>query len=170
MRQSRPFLTFAILTVIQMMICNYINITPYVTISILPVAILCLPIQKRTIGIMIPAFLAGLVVDYLSDGILGLNALALVPVAFFRNIIISVVFGPGLFARKEDMSIYKHGLLKISSASILALSIFLIIYIAADGAGTRPFTFNLLRFGCSIVASYLISFPVVLIFSNKSKN
>ena len=40
---------------------------------------------------------------------------------------------------------------------LLSLMIFLVIYIWADGAGTRPLWFNGMRLGASLVASFLVS-------------
>ena len=39
-------------------------------------------------------------------------------------------------------------------------SIFLLIYIVADGAGTRPFWFNAARFGASLAAGYVLAMTV----------
>ena len=100
---------------------------------------------------------SGLVVDFLSEGVLGLNALALIPVAFARHGIIGLIFGPELFARKEDFSVGRCGFGKVAVSIFLALLIFLVIYIWADGAGTRPLWFNGLRLAASLVASFVVS-------------
>jgi len=80
MRHDR-FLTYTIIVIAQMLICNYLHLSHYVTVSILPVAILCLPSRVESIPAMLIAFATGLAVDLLSDGLTGLNTLALVPVA-----------------------------------------------------------------------------------------
>ena len=55
------------------------------------------------------------------------------------------------------MTIQKYGIIKFSTYIIIAQALFLIIYIAADGAGTRPFWFNALRFAISLPAGTLLS-------------
>ena len=66
-----------------------------------------------------------------------------------------------VFARNEDFSIKKSGLGKVSIALIIAQALFLLVYILADGAGTRPFSFNLLRFVLSLAAGYGVSILLV---------
>ena len=135
MKTEHYFLTFFILTIVQILVCNYLNLSHYISLSFLPLLILCIPIRFGTITAMIVAFAAGLSVDIFSEGVLGLNALALVPVAALRFPIIQAVFGTGLFARKENLSFRKHGFFKFSTAILIAQSVFLILYIWADGAG-----------------------------------
>lgn len=157
MKRNHYFLSYLLLLVLQMLLCNYLNLSPYVTISLLPVMILMLPIRFGTVFAMVLAFVSGLAVDWLSEGVVGLNALALVPVALARKGIIYLVFGSEFFARKENISPRKHGYTKMSVAIVMALGLFLLIYIWADGAATRPFSFNALRFAVSLVAGWLLS-------------
>ncbi len=151
------WIAYIFLLMAQLLLSNYFHVTPYIFLTILPVMVLCIPIRMGTIGAMLIAGLSGLVIDFLSEGVLGLNALALIPVAYARNGIIGLIFGPELFARKEDFSIGRCGFGKVAVALFLSLLIFLVIYIWADGAGTRPLWFNGLRLGASLVASFLLS-------------
>lgn len=151
------WIAYIFLLMAQLLLSNYFHVTPYIFLTILPVMVLCIPFRMGTIGAMLIAGLSGLVIDFLSEGVLGLNALALIPVAYARNGIIGLIFGPELFARKEDFSIGRCGFGKVAVALFLSLLIFLVIYIWADGAGTRPLWFNGLRLGASLVASFLLS-------------
>ena len=69
-------LTFLILVACQVLICNYLHLSMYLSLSILPVLIICLPTKITTPVAMIIAFAAGFVVDYTAEGVLGLNSLA----------------------------------------------------------------------------------------------
>jgi hypothetical protein len=161
MRKGGYYFIFLLLVAVQMLICNYLNLSPYLMLSILPVMILCVPLRLPTFWTLLLAFATGCAVDLLSEGLLGLNALALVPVAFIRKEIIHLIFGGELFARKEDFSIRKNGFGKVALAVFLVQALFLVIYIWADGAGTRPFAFNALRFGISLVAGWGVSLLIV---------
>ena len=161
MRKASFYFVFFLLTVVQMLICNYLNLSPYLMLSILPVMILCVPLRLPSFWTMILAFVTGLAVDLLSEGLLGLNALALVPVAFVRKEVIRLIFGDELFARKEDFSVRKNGFGKVAVAIFLVQALFLAIYIWADGAGTRPLAFNAIRFGVSLVAGWAISLLII---------
>ena len=151
------WIAYVLLLVAQLLLSNYFHVTPYIFLTILPVMVLCIPIRVGTAGAMLIACVSGLVVDFLSEGVIGLNALALIPVAYARKGIISLIFGPELFARKEDFSVGRCGFGKVAVAMLLSLMIFLVIYIWADGAGTRPLWFNGMRLGASLVASFLVS-------------
>ena len=102
MRRNVFWLNYALLVAAQLLLTNYLRVSPYLLLTILPFMVLCISIRVGTVGAMLIAFVTGLFVDMLSEGVLGLNAIALVPVAFARNSIIKLVFGLELFARQED--------------------------------------------------------------------
>ena len=151
------WIAYILLLIAQLLLSNYFHVTPYIFLTLLPVMVLCIPIRMGTVSAMLIACLSGLVIDFLSEGVLGLNALSIIPVAYARNGIIGLIFGPELFARKEDFSVGRCGFGKVAAALFLSLLIFLVIYIWADGAGTRPLWFNGLRLLASLGASFLLS-------------
>ncbi len=157
MRKGQFWIAFALLLVAQLLLSNYLYVTPFVYLSILPVMVVTISIGIGTIPTMLIACVSGLLVDWLSDGVLGLNALAIIPVAFSRDGIISLVFGRELFARGEDFTVSRSGFAKVSIAILLAQALFLVVYIWADGAGTRPLWFSAARFGASLAAGYVAS-------------
>ena len=161
MRKARFYLVFLVLAIVQMLICNYFHLSAYLMLSILPVMVLCLPLRVGTTGAMIIAFITGLLVDLLAEGMLGLNALALVPVAYARKGVIRLIFGDELFARKEDFSVRKNGFGQVALAIFIVQALFLLVYVWADGAGTRPFSFNAIRFGVSLIAGWAVSLLIV---------
>ena len=169
MRKTGFFLVYVLLAVVQMLICNYFNLSPYLILSILPVMVLCLPLRVPTFWALFIAFGTGFLVDLLSEGVLGLNVLALVPVAFVRKEVIHLIFGGELFARKEDFSLRKNGFGKVTLSIFLVQALFLLIYIWADGAGTRSFQFNAIRFGVSLFAGVVVSLLVVDILAPDSR-
>ena len=151
------WIAYVLLMLAQLLLSNYFHVTPYIFLTILPVMVLCIPIRVGTVGAMLIACLSGLAIDFLSEGVIGLNALSLIPVAYARHGLIGLIFGPELFARKEDFSIGRCGFGKVAVAVFLSLLIFLVIYIWADGAGTRPLWFNGLRLAASLGASFVVS-------------
>ena len=157
MKRGEFWIAYVLLLLAQLLLSNFFHVTPYIFLTILPVMVLCLPIRMGTLGAMLIACLSGLTVDLLSEGVLGLNALSLIPVAFARNGIIGLIFGSELFARKEDFSVGRSGFGKVAAAVFLSTLLFLVIYIWADGAGTRPLWFNGLRLAASLLASFLVS-------------
>lgn len=157
MEKNRFEITFLLLVIAQILTCNYFHFSYYVTLSILPLLVLCLPLRTGMVGSLLIAAAVGLAVDLLADGVAGLNAAALIPVAFVRRGVIGAVFGSGVFARNEDISIRKHGRPKFALAIVLVQALFLLVYIALDGAWTRPLWFNALRFAASLLAGEAVS-------------
>lgn len=157
MRKSGFWAVYVLLLLAQLLLSNFFVVSPYVMLSILPVMVLCIPIRVEPSGAMAIAFATGLVVDLLSEGLLGLNAFALVPVALLRKPVIRLVFGEELFARGEDFSPRRHGMGKAVLATILVQAAFTLLYVWADSAGSRPFWFDAARFAASLASGTVLS-------------
>ena len=161
-RESQHFgIMYALLVIGQAVLCNYAALGPYITLSMLPAMVLCIPTSLSTISCMLIAFASGLAVDWMSEGIIGLNAAAIVPVALLRNWIIKIFMGEDLITRGDRFTFKKNGAGKISAAAVTALAVYLALYIFLDGAGTRSLIFNLIRGGVTLTCSYLVSLVVV---------
>ena len=161
MRNVSFFLKYIILLTAQVLLWNYFNFSQFIILAFLPTMILFLPGSRKTIFAMVIAFITGFAVDFCASGMLGLTSLALVPTAFVRREIIHLVFGLEVLNREEDLSVNRHGLPKIILAIILSTAIFLLIFIWADGAGTRPFWFNAVKFAASLSASCVVSIMIL---------
>lgn len=161
MKSNNYIFTYILMAMAQVLLCNYLHISHYVMLSILPVIVLALPIRINTTAAMIIAFATGLSVDFLAEGMIGLNALSLVPVAYVRKGVCKALFGEEMIIRNEDFSVRKYGIPKVATAIAIVQSLFLFIYIWADGAMARPFSFSLLRFICSDVAGIITSLLII---------
>lgn len=153
-------LIYFLLVIGQIILCNFTNLGPYVTLTMLPAMILCMPLTVSTPLCMITAFVTGLSVDWLAEGLVGINAAALVPVALMRKPLVKFFLGEDLITRGDSFSFRKNGAGKISMLILTSLVIFLSIYVMLDGAGTRPTWFNLTRAGVSLACNYLLSLIV----------
>lgn len=160
MRGQNFRLYYFLLLIGQILLCNYFPFGMYVVLSLLPAMILCIPLTIGTAGCMLIAFASGLAVDWLSEGLLGINAAALVPVALLRKPFIRLFLGEDLITRKDSFSFRKNGAGKISMTMILALAVFLGIYIFLDGAGTRPVLIDLARFAASLICCWPLALLV----------
>ena len=69
----------------QMVLCNFADFGPYVMLTMLPAMMICVPLTVSTSLCMLLAFVTGISVDWLAEGVIGLNAAALVPVAAMRK-------------------------------------------------------------------------------------
>ena len=69
MRKGKFWLVYLLLAAAQMLLCNYVHLSAYLFISILPVMVLCISTRVPTWVTMVIAFLTGLAVDILSEGL-----------------------------------------------------------------------------------------------------
>lgn len=158
MKTNRNFtVTYILLVIAQMVICNYFRISPYVFITILPAMVLCIPLKASTAASMLIAFGTGLAVDVLAEGIIGLNTLALVPVALIRQPVLKAVMGDEIMEKGNPFGSRTAGMGKVMLCVSVAYAVFLAIYVLADGAGVRPFRFNILRFAASCACDVILA-------------
>ena len=151
---------FVFLLICQIALCNFAHLGPYIMLSILPAMIMCIPLSIGTAGCMLIAFITGLSVDWLSEGLIGINAASLVPVALARKSIVRIFFGEDLITRGDSFSLNKYGTAKVSAALMSSIAVFLLFYVILDGAGTRPMWFNLAYFGASLFCNWLLALLV----------
>lgn len=166
MKASQNFgILYVLLIICQVLMSTYTQLGPYIMLSMLPAMVLCIPTGVRTSICMLIAFASGLAVDWLSEGFIGLNIAALLPVALLRKGIIRIFLGEDIINRNDTFSIRRNGLGKVSLALITSVSVFLAIHIFLDGAGTRPTWFCLIRFGSSLACNWLIGLLVINILT-----
>lgn len=166
MRVNQHFgILYLLLLICQIVLCNYSPLGPYIMLTLLPAMILCVPLKISTIGCMLIAFGSGLAVDWLSEGLIGINAASLVPVALARKGIIRIFFGEDLITRSDSFSFNKYGIAKVSAAIMTSIALFLVMYIILDGAGTRPLWFNIAYLGASLIANWLLGLIVTNILT-----
>ena len=162
MRSGQNFwILYILLTICQIVLCNYAYLGPYIMLTMLPVMATCIPLSVSTPVCMVIAFVTGLSVDWLSEGLIGINAASAIPVALCRKTFIRIFLGEDIINRKDSFSIRKNGAGKISILTAASLMVFLAVYIFLDGAGARPFWFGAIRFAASLAANLILALVVV---------
>lgn len=144
----------------QMVLCNFADFGPYVMLTLLPAMVICIPLTVSTPLCMVIAFVTGLSVDWLSEGLIGINAASLIPVALMRKPLIRLFLGEDIITRSDSFSFRKNGVGKISFILMLSTLLFLGIYVFLDGAGIRPGWFNMTRLGVSLACNYVLAIIV----------
>lgn len=166
MKTSQNFgLLYVLLIICQVVMCNYTDLGPYIMLTMLPAMVLCIPTGISTAVCMVIAFASGLTVDWLSEGLLGLNAAALTAVALVRKGLIRIFMGEDIINRNDSFSIRKNGIGKVSLALLTSTTVFLALHIFLDGAGTRPLWFCMARFGVSFLCNWLLGIIVINILT-----
>ena len=158
MKEWHFWIVFVLLTIAQIVLCNFLSLPGYAVLSVLPVLILMLPLRMGDIPMMAVAFALGFAVDFFSTGMLGLTSAALVPVGLARNSLISLLFGEELGPREGELTITIFGVPKFALATLLLCVLYFAVFVWVDSAGTLGFWACLLRAALSI----LVSTPVCL--------
>jgi len=157
MKQYRFIIIYFVLLVVQIVLCNFFPLSRYLLISVLPVLILMLPIRYGAIPSMLIAFALGFLVDFFSTGMLGISSIALVPVALLRRMFISMVFGDEMSSRGDEITVARLGIPKVTLSCWLVCSLFFLIYVWVDAAGTCGFWPSAFRFLLSSIVSTIMS-------------
>jgi len=152
---------YLLFIVVQLILTNYLHLSQFVMLTILPAVIMCLPATFSTTLVMIIAFATGLSVDFFAEGVIGINTVALLPVAALRNTFVGLVVGGDFVERGSDFNFKKNGPAQVTMIVLMPLILFLFVYIAFDGAGMRPFWFNVARFAASLAVDLLLCLMVV---------
>ena len=170
MKTSQNFtIIYILLAVAQMVICNYFRISPYIYVTILPAMVLCIPLKTGTPAAMLAAFGTGISVDLLAEGVLGLNTLALVPVALIRFPVLKMLMGTEMQEKNYRLTMRSAGIWKMLMAAVICNALFLAVYVIADGAGARPFWFNAIRFGASLVCDSILALLVIHVLNPEER-
>ncbi|MBO4742206.1 MAG: hypothetical protein J5533_01100 [Bacteroidales bacterium] len=158
MKDWRFWIVFIVLAVVQIILCNFLDLSRYAVLSFLPVLILMLPLKLGNVPMMLISFALGFAVDFFSTGMLGLTAASLVPVGLLRNALVLSLFGDELGPREGELTLNWFGVPKFALATLILCSVYFLVYVWIDSAGTYGFWAGALRFALST----LLSTPVCL--------
>lgn len=167
--RNRYWLIYLLLVVAQILLGNFLNLGQLVTICLLPMLVLSLPVKYPGALVMGIAFGTSLAVDFLTHGILGLSTVALLPVAAFRRILVSAVFGEEVFARGEDLSVGKQGGSRMALAILICTAVYFAVFVWVDAAGTRSFGICALDWLLSTLASTAVGIPAARLFNDNGE-
>lgn len=169
--QNKVFITrFAVLLAIQLVLAKYCQIGQFVYISILPAMILCMPTSRPSWWVTVAAFLSGLLVDGLADGVPGLNAAAILPVAVSQKAIIRMLIDQEAVKREYDLSFRENGYLRVSLGISACTLLFMIIYVTADCIHSESFILILLKILCSSIVSFIFGMAVFSVLTTSGKS
>lgn len=152
----RKAISIILIIVIQLLIDNYLNLGLYLYVAIFPFLILTLPYRYKTIPTMLLSFLLGLSIDFLSNGVLGLNAGALTAMAFVRQGLLQTLVNEQSMGKYDSPAIKGLGFVRFFFYILLSYLIFIFFYILFDNMGFSPFGFNLLKLTFSTLVNGVI--------------
>lgn len=168
MTNTRRIVTACALCLAQVILSNYLYLSHYLVLNLLPLVILSLPASRGVNVAMLIAFVAGFVVDFASSGMLGLSSASLLPVAVLRFPILRAVGGEEYLVHRDSPPVGHLTPRGVFLATLSAAAVFFLCYVFIDAAGTRPLWFNLARMALSSVCSAaLMTFLNLFLFVEK---
>lgn len=153
MNGTRFLLLTVVILVIQLFVAEFINVHHMLYIAVILLPVMILPYRYNRSVAMLIALAIGLLTDLSYDGVLGLNAAALVAAAFFRDPLLSLVASKS--ARENLSAIGPHtlGRGKFTLFTLLLYSLFFIFYIALDNVLYFSFFYTFGRFILNVLAN-----------------
>jgi len=161
MRGSAFIVRFVILLLVQIVLAKFVQIGPFLYLTILPAMMLCINCSRKPWTIMLVAFVSGMLVDGLSDGIFGLNAAAAVLSAAMQRPLLRFFLGEEIVERGNSISFRRYGTAKILAMIFTSTFLFFLFYVILDCAGTRSFLFCIGKILLSTLSSSLLQLCVV---------
>ena len=168
MSKSHNILFFILVFLLQLAVSNYLNLGPWVMVTLVPFLILQLPLPRSPHVVMLSAFGLGLLLDLLSAGVLGLNAFAAVMAAAPRKVLYRLLVNGDRqdatwIPLLRDVGPGKYG------RYLLALTaIYLAAFILLDCVSVRPLGFILVKWVASTLASTAAGLLLAYAFQRRS--
>lgn len=161
MRGGAFIVRFVILLLVQIILAKYAQIGPFLYFTLLPAMLLCINPVRKTWTVMIIAFVCGIAVDGLADGVLGLNAAAAVLAGALQRPLLRLCIGEELVERGYSISFRRYGYGNITSMIFLATLAYMLAYTILDCAGSRSLLFCLGKIFFSSIACTAVQLCVV---------
>ncbi len=164
----RQIIIYAVVILIQVIMNNYVNLGPMVYICLVPLLVIYLPLDQKNYLTLIIAFGLGLLIDILSDGVLGLNAGAATLVALVYKPLFYPIFQKNNYSKKYILPIRESGLWHHVLYLLIILAIYFLFYIAFDGLAKTTLLVSLIRYLVNILVNLAIALAIDLTLFNRS--
>ncbi len=161
-----------IIVICQILLSEYVNIWPILYIAIFPQFIIILPANINRFMYLIIAFLLGLCIDICADGVPGLNAAALVAMAWCREFILKLTLSKGNLENAENLPLSARSveIPKLFTINLLMLAVFFTVYVLLDSAASFPFLYTLLKIAICVAANCIINLLCNMVLLKKILN
>lgn len=154
------YTTLGILLVIcQILLSEYVNIWPVLYIAIFPQFIVLLPPSVNRSLCLLIAFALGIAIDFTADGVLGLNAAALVAMAYTRPFMLKLTLSRSGIESSDNMPLLPRTVepQKLALLNLLMHAVFFTVYVVLDSAGSFTLWYTLFKIALCIIANTIIS-------------
>ena len=163
-------LFYVVVMIVQIIISDYVSFGPVIYICVLHLLVISLPPKLDHVYTVLISFGLGLLLDLLTDGVLGLNAGAATLTALAARPIYNLIFNKDTYDKEFLPTIRESGISRHIYLITFSVMIFFLFYIAFDGFSHRNLTFTLVRYlaCCAINIGVIILIDVCLL-NNKRR-
>jgi len=141
----------AILLIMQILMTEFINISPFLLLSVFPVFIVTLPININYTLLMFIAAGYGLTVDIFTEGVVGINAAALTAMAAAFGPIMRLVIPKILLYDVSQITFNEVSLDRLIVINALLCFVYLAVYLLLHTMEHGMFLYNLFRFAVNLI-------------------
>ena len=149
----------ALLIICQILLSEYVNIWPLLYIAIFPQFIILLPPALNRSAHLLIAFVLGMAIDIFADGVPGLNAAALVAMAYIRPFFLKITLSKANLDTTDNQPLLPRTveIQKLAMLNGCMLAVFFLVYIMLDSAGSFPFWYTILKIAVCVIVNCIIS-------------
>ncbi len=163
----RQIIIYAVVILMQVIINNYVNLGPLIYVCFIPLLIIYLPLDQKPYLSLIIAFGLGLLIDMLSDGVLGLNAGAATLVALVYRPLFYPVFQKNNYSKKYIPPIRESDIWHPILYMLIILAIYFLFYITFDGLAKSTLLVSGLRYLVNIAVNLALATIIDLTLFNR---
>ena len=164
----RQIIIYAVVILLQVILNNYVNLGPMIYICLIPLLVIYLPLDQKNYISLIIAFGMGLVIDILSDGVLGLNAGAATLVALVYKPLFYPIFQKNNYSKKYILPIRESGLWQHALYLLIILASYFLFYIAFDGLAKTTLLVSLIRYLVNVLVNLALALVIDITLFNRS--
>jgi hypothetical protein len=164
----RQIIIYAVVILLQIIINNYVYLGPMVYICLIPLLVMYLPLDQKPYISLIIAFGLGLIIDILSDGVLGLNAGAATLLALVYKPLFYPVFQKNNYSKKFIPAIRESNIWHHVLYLLIIIAIYFLFYIAFDGLATTTLIVSLARYLVNVAVNLVLAVVVDVTLFNKN--
>ena len=144
---------FVLIFILQVLICNYVDLGAYLYICLIPLLIINIPLKLDIRLTMLIGFALGLLLDLFANGVLGLNAAAGTMLAAFKGVLFQKTVNKEHRYNIEVPSMRNIGVFNYIAYLTMCTAIYLVTFTLLECVSLRPFLFILIRILISLASN-----------------
>ena len=148
---------------VQVFVLNNLSISPLVAPMVYITLLLLLPIEYSQWKMLIAGLVLGVVMD-VTMGTAGLNTMVTLPIAFFRQPLLSALGGVSSISKEEGIPTPKRLGIRFHRYFIVMVVLHSLLFYFAEWLSFDNFATLLLRIVCSTACSLLLDYIIITLF------